>query len=219
MNDSHETRSQYTCSPEVVYAHDLIPAGIDDFDGDAPMFAGWERQGGGAAEVFETLRGDDALQGAGNFAPGFLVWKEGLGDAEGSAVVVGINEPRRHPVATFGGHHVVDGIVDIDALHRDDVLVVFRHFNFCTRLAEHGEELTGGSLFEQAAHCHVGVDVRHVGADSGIRIVTDSGLGGAVKTETRKDQIVVAAAEMQSAGTPQPASPSPDRVEARILRQ
>ena len=143
-----------------------------------------KRQGGRAAEVFETLRVDDALQGAGNFAPGFLVGKEGLGDAEGSAVVVGVNEPRRHPVATFGGHHVVDGIVDIDALHRDDVLVVFRHFNFCTRLAEHGEELTGGSLFEQAAHCHVGVDVRHVDTDSGVRIVTDSGLGGAIETET-----------------------------------
>ena len=125
---------------------------------------------------------------------GFLVGKKGLGDAEGSAVVVGVNEPRRHPVAPFGGDHVVDGIVDINALHLDDVFVLVPRCDFCTWLAEHGEELTRGSLFEQAAHCHVGVDVCHVDTDSGIRIVTDSGLGGAVKTETRKDQIVVAAA-------------------------
>ena len=89
-----------------------------------------KRQGGRATEVFKTLRVDDALQGAGNFAPGFLVGKKGLGDAEGPAVVVGVNEPRRHPVAPFGGHHVVDGIVDINALHRDDVLVVLRHLIF-----------------------------------------------------------------------------------------
>ena len=141
----------------------------------------------GAAEIIKLLWIDDALQGAGNFVPGFPVGKKGLGDAEGSAVVVGVNEPCRHPIAPFGGHHVVDGIVDIDALHLDDVFVLVRRCDFCTRLAKHGEELTRGRLFEQTIHCHVGVDVRHVDSDSGIRIVTDSGLGGAIKTETRKD--------------------------------
>ena len=142
---------------EVVDAHDFIAAGVDDFDGDALMFACEEGQRGGAAEVFKTLRVNDTLQGAGDFAPSFLVGKEGLGDAEGSTVVVGVNEPGCHSVAALGGYHVVDGIVDIDALHHHDVLTIVRRFEFCAGFAEYGEELTGGRLFEQSAHCHVGL--------------------------------------------------------------
>ena len=124
---------------EVVDAHDLVPARVDDLDGDALVFARWKRQGGRAAETLKTLLINDAFEGAGDFAPGFLVGKEGLGDAEGPVVVVGINEPRRHLIAPFGGHHVIDGIVDIDALHHHEILTFLRRIKFGAGLSEHGE--------------------------------------------------------------------------------
>ena len=175
-------------------AHDFVAAGVDDFDGDASAIAGGEGQGDGAAETFETLFVNDAFERSGDFAPGFAVGKEGLRDAEGASVVVGVDEPGGYSVGAFGGHGVVDRIVDVDALHRDDVFAIVRGADLGAGLAEHGEELAGGRLFEQAAHCRVGVDVRHVDADSGVRIVLNGGLSGAVETETREDEFIVAAA-------------------------
>ena len=55
-----------------------------------------------AAELLKLFFVDDTFEGAGDFVPRFFVGKEGLRDAEGSTVVVGIDEPRRDVVRACG---------------------------------------------------------------------------------------------------------------------
>ena len=107
-----------------MHAHHFVSTWIDDFDGDAGMFSSREGKRFCTAELLKAIFVDDTFEGAGDFVPCAFVGKEGLGDAEGASVVVGINEPRRDFVRTRGTHCVVYGVVDVHTLHLDDVLSV-----------------------------------------------------------------------------------------------
>ena len=78
-----------------MHAHHFVSAGVDDFDGDAGMLTSREREGFCTAELLKAIFVDDTFEGAGDFVPRAFVGKEGLGDAEGASIVVGIDEPRR----------------------------------------------------------------------------------------------------------------------------
>ena len=101
-----------------MHAHHFVSAGVDDFDGDAGMLTSREGKRFCAAELLKAIFVDDTFEGAGDFVPCAFVGKEGLGDTEGSTVVVGIDEPRRDfvdaPAELTEG--VVYGVVDVHTL-------------------------------------------------------------------------------------------------------
>ena len=103
------------------------------------MLTNRKRKGFCAAELLKLIFVDDPFKGAGDFVPRFFVGKEGLRDAEGSTVVVGINEPRRDFVRACGIHCVVYRVVDIHTLHLDDVFPVICLLNLCAWHSEHRE--------------------------------------------------------------------------------
>ena len=107
-----------------MHAHHFVSTWINDFDGDARMLTSREREGFCTAELLKAIFVDDTFEGAGDFVPCAFVGKEGLGDAEGASVVVGINKPRRDFVGTRGTYGVVYGIVDVHTFHLDDVFSV-----------------------------------------------------------------------------------------------
>lgn len=73
--------------------HHFVPPWIDQLDRYPFVLADVERQALGAREGCEGCRIDGAAEGFGEFLPGGLVWEEGLADAKGATVVVGIQEP------------------------------------------------------------------------------------------------------------------------------
>ena len=85
-----------------MHAHHLISAWVDYFDCDALVFSGREGQRFGPAELLETLWVNDAFECACYLSPRLFVGEEGLGDAEGSAVVVAVEKPRRYFVTACG---------------------------------------------------------------------------------------------------------------------
>ena len=100
-----------------MHAHDLVPAWVNDFDGDASVFSNRKRERFCAAEFLKLVFVDDTFERASDFVPCRLIGKEGLRDAEGSTVVVGIDEPRRDLVCPCGIHCVIYGVVDVYTLH------------------------------------------------------------------------------------------------------
>lgn len=80
-------------SSQVMHPHHLVAPGVDDLDGDTFVLTNVERQALRAGKGFKGLWVDGAAEGFGEFLPGGFVGEEGLADAEGAAVVVGIQEP------------------------------------------------------------------------------------------------------------------------------
>ncbi len=77
--------------------HDLTAARVDDVHGNTFVFARRERERPGAGKSLEGIVVDHtvlAAQGTLELVPGQAIRKEGLGDAEGAAVVVAVQEPR-----------------------------------------------------------------------------------------------------------------------------
>ena len=85
---------------KLVNPHHLVAPRIDDLDRHPFMLADVEGKALGAGEGFEGFGIDGAAEGFGEFLPGGLVREEGLADAEGAAVVVGIQEPSWNIITT-----------------------------------------------------------------------------------------------------------------------
>ena len=133
---------------QIMHAHDFVAAGVDDFDGDAGVFADRERERCCAAELFKLVFVDDTFKGAGDFVPCRLVGKEGLPDAKGTTIIVGVDELCGDFVCTCGIHCVVYWVVDVHAFHFDEVFPVGCSFKLCTRHSEYGEQLCRGCFLE-----------------------------------------------------------------------
>jgi len=67
------------------------------------VFAGFEGEGAGGAHLFEGLGVYLSLQRSLKFVPRFgVTGEEGLADVEGHAVVIGVQEPGGHILASGG---------------------------------------------------------------------------------------------------------------------
>lgn len=84
------------------------------------------------------------------------------------------------------GHRVID----IDPFHMDHEFIA-NLLKPDLGLAEDGEGLAAGGVFEQVAHVNIGLNVGRVTANPGIGIFRDDGLGRVVDGEAGQDQVVV----------------------------
>src|SRR5581483_3172711 len=84
---------------ELVDAHHFVAAWINDLDGHSFVFARRKRQRHSSAQRGKAVGINHAIQRLAQFVPCIFVGEESLRDAERSAIVVAVNEPRGY----FGG--------------------------------------------------------------------------------------------------------------------
>ena len=121
------------CLPQIVHPHHLIPPRVNHLDSDALVLARRERERFGPAELLKTLCVNNPFEGPRYLVPRLSVGEKRLGDAEGSTVIVAVKEPRRHLITASRAHRILYGVIDVHALHLDDILPVHRRFDFGAR--------------------------------------------------------------------------------------
>lgn len=168
---------------------------IDDLDGDAPLFAGFEGEGDGAAVGLDLLFVDLGLEALLEFCPTVVFpghGEEDLPGEEAAAVVIGVEHPHGNLLGAAAVDGAVAGVVVIETVDGEEDRAGFRPLGDQVQsdvgLADEPETLVAGAFLLEVVGLEVGVHLDFKEGDTGPVGLVDVLCGFGIELEGGEDE-------------------------------